>query len=157
MRTGHPCNPQNNEHAAANMIEYIMVSGVLMALLIVMMLLVNTNIMEAPADRLSFVAFTDVGNGISTRMVDVYAIAPTDGTISTSFDIPDDIAGKDYYVEVGTRNNPVNGEPDSQFITVQRGYLQSSIDIAGIGASRGIAGNTTGRGMNRISYDSRGF
>jgi len=157
MRTGHPCNPRNNDNAAANMIEYIMVSGVLMALLIVMMLLVNTNIMEAPADRLSFVAFTDVGNGISTRMVDVYAIAPTDGTISTSFDIPDDIAGKDYLVEVGTRNNPVNGEPDSQFITVQRGYLQSSIDIAGIGASRGIAGNTTGRGMNRISYDSRGF
>ncbi|MDP3563976.1 MAG: hypothetical protein Q8R70_05755, partial [Methanoregula sp.] len=108
MRTGPPCKPHHNEQAAANLIEYIMVSGVLMGLLIVMMLLVNTNILQGPADRLSFVAFTDVGNGISTRMVDVYAIAPSDGTISTSFDIPDDIAGKDYYVEVGTRVNPVN-------------------------------------------------
>ena len=157
MRTGRPCKPRNNEHAAANMIEYIMVSGVLMGLLMVMMLLVNANIMEGPADRLSFVAFTDVGNGISTRMVDVYAIAPTDGTITTSFDIPDDIAGKAYYVEVGTRSNPVNDLYESQYIIVQRGYLQSSIDIAGIGASRGVAGNTTGKGMNRISYDSRGF
>ena len=157
MRTGHPCKPQYNEHAAANMIEYIMVSGVLMGLLIVMMLLVNANIMEGPADRLSFVAFTDVGNGISTRMVDVYAIAPMDGTITTSFDIPDDIASKDYSVEVGTRTNPVNDLYESQYIIVQRGYLQSSIDIAGIGASRGVAGNTTGKGMNRISYDSRGF
>jgi hypothetical protein len=157
MRTGPPCKPHHNEKGAANLIEYIMVSGVLMGLLIVMMLLVNTNILQGPADRLSFVAFTDVGNGISTRMVDIYAIAPTDGTISTSFDIPDDIAGKDYYVEVGTRVNPVNDLYESQFIVVQRGSLQSSIDIAGIGASRGVAGNTTGRGMNRISYDSRGF
>jgi hypothetical protein len=157
MRTGCPIKPRNNENAAANMIEYIMVSGVLMGLLIVMMLLVNTNIMEGPADRLSFVAFADVGNGISTRMVDVYAISPRNGTISTYFDIPDDIAGKDYYVEVGTRTNPVNDLYESQFIIVRRGYLQSSIDIAGIGSSRGIAGNTTGKGMNRISYDSRGF
>lgn len=139
------------------MIEYIMVSGVLMGLLVIMMLLVNTNILQAPADRLSFVAFTDVGNGISTRIVDVYAIAPTDGTITTSFDIPDDIAGMDYYVEVGTRNNPVNDLYESQYIIIQRGSLQSSIDIAGIGASRGVAGNTTGKGLNRISYDSRGF
>ena len=134
-----------------------MVSGVLMGLLIVMMLLVNTNILEGPADQLSYVAFTDVGNGISTRMVDVYAIAPTDGTITTRFDIPDDIAGKEYYVEVGTRTNPVNDLYESQYIVVRRGYLQSSVDIAGIGASRGITGNTTGRGMNRISYDSGGF
>jgi hypothetical protein len=157
MRTRQPSKNQRNDRAAANMIEYIMVSGVLMALLIVMMVLVNTNILEAPADRLSFVAFTDVGNGISTRIVDVYAIAPTDGTITTIFDIPDDIAGKDYFVEVGTRSNPVNDLYESQYIIVQRGSLQSSIDLAGIGASRGVAGNTTGKGMNRISYDSRGF
>ncbi len=74
-----------------------MISGVLMGLLIVMLLLVNTNIMEDPANRLVYVAFTDIGNGVSTRIVDVYAIAPRDGTITTRFDIPDDIAGKDYY------------------------------------------------------------
>lgn len=156
MRTGCPRKPRNNENAAANMIEYIMVSGVLMGLLIVMMLLVNTNIMQAPADRLSFVAFTDVGNGISTRMVDVYAIAPANGTIFTYFDIPDDIAGQEYSVEVGTRTNPVNDLYESQFIIVQRGYLQSSIDLAGIGASRGVEGSTTGRGLNTICYNSSG-
>jgi len=43
-------------------------------------------------------AFTDIGNGVSTRIVDVYAIAPRDGMNSTKFDIPDDIAGKDYSV-----------------------------------------------------------
>jgi hypothetical protein len=60
------------------MIEYIMISGVLMGLLVVMLLLVNTNIMENPANRLTYVAFTDIGNGVSTRVVDLYSIAPRD-------------------------------------------------------------------------------
>ena len=152
MKTGRPCNRLNNEHAVANLIEYIMISGVLMGLLIVMLLLVNTNIMEDPANRLAYVAFTDIGNGVSTRIVDVYAIAPRNGTISTRFDIPDDIAGKDYFVEIGPGADPVD-----QDVMVSRGYLETHVALAGIGASRGVAGNTTGKGMNRISFDSAGY
>jgi hypothetical protein len=134
------------------MIEYMMISGVLIALLIVLLLLVNTNIMENPANRLVYVAFTDIGNGVSTRIVDVYAIAPRNGTITTKFDIPDDIAGKDYFVEIGPGANPVD-----QDVMVSRGYLETHVALAGVGASRGVAGNTTGRGMNIISYDSEGY
>lgn len=157
MKTGHlitgrPCNHLHTESAAANLIEYIMISGVLMGLLIVMLLLVNTNIMENPANRLSYVAFTDIGNGVSTRIVDLYSLTPSDGTITTSFDIPDDIAGKEYFVEIGPGADPVD-----QDVTVSRGYLETHVSLAGVGASRGVAGNTTGRGMNRISYDSGGF
>jgi hypothetical protein len=152
MKTGHPCNQMNNESAVANLIEYIMISGVLMGLLVVMLLLVNTNIMEDPANRLVYVAFTDIGNGVSTRIVDVYAIAPRNGTISTRFDIPDDIAGKDYFVEIGPGADPVD-----QDVMVSRGNLETHIALAGVGASRGVAGNTTGKGMNRISFDSAGF
>jgi hypothetical protein len=134
------------------MIEYMMISGVLIALLIVLLLLVNTNIMENPANRLVYVAFTDIGNGVSTRIVDVYAIIPRNGTITTKFDIPDDIAGKDYFVEIGPGANPVD-----QDVMVSRGYLETHVALAGVGASRGVAGNTTGRGMNIISYDSEGY
>jgi hypothetical protein len=151
MKTGNRYKNPRNEPGAANMIEYIMVSGVLMGLLIVMMLLVNTNIMEAPADRLSYVAYTDIGNGISTRIIDIYAIAPRNGTIITSFDIPDDVAGKDYFVEIGPGVNPAD-----QNVQVSRGALTSQVSLAGVGASRGVKGNTTGRGLNRISYDSGG-
>jgi hypothetical protein len=134
------------------MIEYLMISGVLMVLLIVLLLLVYTNIMENPANRLAYVAFTDIGNGVSTRIVDIYAIAPRDGTITTKFDIPDDIAGKDYLVEIGP-----GAKPSDQDVMVSRGYLATHIALAGIGASRGVGGNTTGRGMNIISYDSEGY
>jgi len=157
MKTGRPCNHLQNETAAANMIEYIMISGVLMGLLVVMLLLVNTNIMENPANRLAYVAFTDIGNGVSTRVVDLYSIAPRDGTITTRFDIPDDIAGKDYSVEVGTRPNQINDEKNDQYIRVSRGYITTDIALSGIGATRNASGSTTGKGMNRISYDSEGF
>jgi hypothetical protein len=134
------------------MIEYVMVSGVVMCLLIVVLLLVNANIMEGPADRLSYVAFTDVGNGISTRIVDVYAIAPLDGTITTRIDIPPDIAGKVYYIEIGPGSNPAD-----QDVTVYRDLLSAKVALAGVGASKGVTGNTSSRGMKKISYDSRGY
>ena len=152
MRPGRPCKQVQNETAAANLIEYIMVSGVLMGLLIVMLLLVNTNIMEDPANRLAYVAFTDIGNGVSTRIVDVYAIAPRDGIIITRFDIPDEIAGRDYFIEVGPGADPVD-----QDVMVSRGSMETHIALAGVGATRGVAGNTTGKGMNKISYNSSGY
>ncbi len=74
-----------------------------------------------------------------------------------SFDIPDDIAGKDYFVEVGTRPNPVNNEKNDQYIRVSRGSITTDIALSGIGASRNASGNTTGKGMNRISYNSGGI
>jgi hypothetical protein len=134
------------------MIEYLMISAVIMALFIVMLLLVNTNIMEDPANRLIYVAFTDIGNGVSTRMVDLYAIAPANGTITTRFDIPDEIVGKGYDVTLGSDTISAN-----QDITVSRGYLKAHIAVAGIATTRGVGGNTTGAGMNIISYNSGGF
>jgi hypothetical protein len=147
---------QDNEHGVANLIEYLMVTAVIMGLFIVMLLLVNTNIMEDPANRLAYVAFTDIGNGVSTRMIDVYAISPMDGTVYTKFDIPDDIAGKDYFVEVGTRQNKISLAMNDQYIRVSRGFLTTDIALSGIGATRNASGGTTGRGMNTICYNSSG-
>jgi len=157
MKPGHCPKPLHNDSAVANMIEYLMISGVIMALLIVMLLLVNTHIMENPVNRLVYVAFTDIGNGVSTRMVDVYAIAPQSGNISTKFDIPDEIVGRSYFVEVGSRQNLDNPSISDQFIRVYRNDITTDIALAGIASSRNATGSTTGAGVNVISYDSRGF
>ena len=140
------------EAGVATLIEYIMISGVLMALFIVMLLLVNANFMEGPANTLTYSAFTDISNGISTRIVDTYAIAPDTGNITSRFDIPDDIAGRVYFVEIGNTYDLT-----AQTVTVSRGFIVTNVAIAGIGSTRRAGGNTTGRGMNRISYDSGGF
>ena len=38
----------------------------------------------------------------------MYVTAPYNGTISTMFDIPDDVAGKDYFDEIGQGITPTN-------------------------------------------------
>jgi len=134
------------------MIEYVMISGVCTGLLIVMLLLVNTYILQNPADELSYVAFTDIGNGVSTRIVDVYALAPVDGSITTKIDLPTDIADKNYFIDIEPGTDPID-----QDVRVSRGYIKTDISLAGIGASRGVSGNTTGSGLKRISYDSGGY
>jgi hypothetical protein len=152
MSPGYHRNGQNSESATAHLIEYILVSGVLLSLFVVVLLLVNTNIMENPANRVVYVAFTDIGNGVSTRIVDVYSLAPATGNISSQFDIPDEIVGRSYFVRI------VPGATGEDVI-VSRGDLNSRIALAGVGATTkgGAGGNTTGAGMNVISYDSEGF
>lgn len=138
------------EQGVATLIEYIMISGVLMGLFVVILLLVNTNFMLGPANTLAVSAFMDIGNGVSTRIVDTYAIAPETGNISSRFDIPDDVGGMEYSVEISSSGS-------SQQVIVMRDNVISKISIAGIGSSRRAGGNTTGAGMNIISYDSGGF
>lgn len=150
MKHGHPLK-NRDETGVSTLLEYVIVSGVLMVLFVIVLLLVNTNIMQGPAETLEYTAFTDIGNGVSTRIVDVYSIAPTNGSISTSFDIPDDIGGQDYFVEIHTGNTAAD-----QYTRVYRGLIASNISLAGISATRNVTGNTTGHGMNRISYNSGG-
>jgi hypothetical protein len=129
-----------------------MVTGVVMVLFVVMLLLVNANFMEGPVNTITYYAFTDIGNGVSTRIVDVYALAPEDGNISSNFDLPNDIGGKTYYVEI-------IGDTSGQKVAISRDYIYSLTALAGVGASKHgqAGGNTTGAGVNRISYDSKGY
>jgi hypothetical protein len=140
----------DHSDGVTNLLEYIFISGTLLLLLVVLMFLVNAVFMEGPANTLCYHAYTDIGNGVSTRIVDLYIIAPYNGTIQTKFDIPDEVASRDYFVEA-------KGQGVDTMIEVRRGDIFSSISIAGIGGTRGVVGNTTGRGWNRIIYDSRGF
>jgi len=136
----------------ANMIEYVMVTGIVMVLFIIMLLLVHANFIDSPVRIITYSAFTDIGNGLSTRIVDVYALSPQNGTITSNFDLPDDVGGTFYTVKIsaGTKG---------QTVDISRDYIEAHIALAGIGASRkGVAGgNTTGAGINRVSFDSRGF
>ncbi|MDI6719019.1 MAG: hypothetical protein QMD46_05350 [Methanomicrobiales archaeon] len=140
---------EESEAAVTTMVEYMLISGILVLLLIVIMFMANEVFMERPANQVRYYAFTDIGNGISTRIVDIYLIAPENGTIETMFDIPDDVMLTPYFVDVeGTQQN--------QEIMVHRGDVKSYISLAGIGATKGVTGNTTGSGWNRIIYDSKG-
>ena len=152
MRRGHP-RDHPHESAERIFIQYVMVSGVLMVLFVIMLLLVNANFMVEPADTLSYYAFTDIGNGVSTRIVDVYSIAPQNGTLVTQFNRrPGRYRGENYFVDIEPSANQ-----NDQDIVVWRDAVSSNISLSGIDlTSQGIAtGNTTGSGINRITSQFR--
>jgi hypothetical protein len=145
---------RNNDAGVSTLIEYIIISGILMGLFIVMLLLVNASFMEGPANTLTYSAFTDISNGISTRIVDTYIIAPVTGNITSQLDIPDYIAGQEYSVDIG---NTAGDDATAQTVTVSRNAIVTNVSIAGVGSTLRAMGNTTGTGLNRISYDSGGY
>jgi hypothetical protein len=148
-----PHHRLNSEDGVSTIVEYLMITVVLITLMIIMMLVLNTVMLQEPSDRLNYYAFTDISNGISTRIVDVYMVAPTNGTLSTKFDIPDDVAGRSYSVEISNYKY-VNAENYTDEVIVSRDAVNFHASLAGIGSTLGIRGNTTGSGFNRIRYNS---
>ncbi|MDD5142173.1 hypothetical protein [Methanoregula sp.] len=146
--------PGETDGGVATLIEYILISGVLTGLFVVVLLLTNTHFMEMPARTITYSAYTDISNGVSTRIVDIYSIAPVNGDITSKFDIPDEVAGRGYLVEVG---NLYDEDLSAQTVRISGNSVTANVAIAGIGSTRRAGGNTTGSGMNRISYNSGGF
>ncbi|WP_245619314.1 hypothetical protein [Methanogenium cariaci] len=141
-----------DDEGVSMMTEYLSITSLLVCMFVIMMFVVNAGLIEGPSDTLKYHSYVDIGNGgVSVRMVDLYAIAPGgDGTIRTQFDLPPDtVAGEEYDVILG-------GIEESQYISVTDGSVLAEVAIAGIGASRGVTGRTTGSGYNIITYNSSG-
>ncbi|HVP96458.1 DUF7266 family protein [Methanoregula sp.] len=152
MRPGYH-HKNHSEAGVSALIEYVMITTIVIILFVVVLLEVNANFMEGPAETLQYNAFTDIGNGVSTRIVDVYSISPSTGNITTNFNIPGDVAGQNYFVEIYTGETAA----DQGVMVHGGGSIFSNISIAGISSTRNVTGNTTGEGLNKISYDSEGF
>ncbi|MDD1664393.1 MAG: hypothetical protein LUQ32_03480 [Methanomicrobiales archaeon] len=151
-RSFSPARRPDPSDGVTNLVEYITITGILLMLLVVVLFTVNSVFMQGPGDTLRYYAFTDIGNGMSVRIVDLYVIAPDSGTISTRFLLPRDVAGQDYFVRA-----KITPDGKDQTIIVERGDINAEINIAGIGATKGVTGNTTSSGWNIISYNSLGF
>jgi hypothetical protein len=139
-----------NENGVSTLIEYMIISSIMVLLIIITVLTATPVIIEKPADQFSEYAFIDIGNGVSTRIVDLYVIAPIEGNISSKFDIPDDIVGREYFVEI-------SADDTGDQINVYRGAINRKISLAGIGLTLRAKGATTGHGLNVIEYRSEGF
>lgn len=139
------------EEGLAGLIEYLSITAILTVMVILIMFTVNAAFIEGPSETLQYHHFVDIGNGVSVRIVDLYLIAPNNGTISTKFDIPDDVANQEYTVKLDPLQTGA-----MQRILVTNERISSSIAIGGIGATRGVTGETSGAGLNRITYDSSG-
>ena len=150
----------HSEEAVSHLIEYLIISGVLILLMIILTLSTIPVFITGPMNQLDYYAYNDIGNGVSTRIVDLYTIIPeqnlgdyntryyyVDVHVFSNFDIPDDIAGRGYFVEVvegGTRSGSLIITGDTQ---------TTQISLSGIGETIGVIGRTSSSGLNQISYN----
>jgi len=139
-----------DEEGVSTTVEYITISGIIMITLVILMMVMNSVFMQGPRDLVSYHSFVDIGNGVSTRIVDVYVIAPPPyldavkyGNIKTKYSIPDDVARASYSVDIplGTEN-----------VVVSRGAISSTSSLAGITSTIGAGGSSSGMGMKVIDY-----
>jgi hypothetical protein len=135
----------------SSLIEYIFISGVLILFMVILLLFINPLFIEGPMNQLTRHAYTDIGNGISARIVDIYILAPFEGDIRTQFDIPDDVAGRGYFVAI----EPASGGKD--MLIISGDTMEVGMSLSGIGATLGVTGSTSSSGLNEIRYDSAGF
>lgn len=137
---------RDNENGVSSLLEYLFISGILILFIVITTPLITSVFIEQPTNQLTTIAFIDVGNGVSTRIVDLYALVPgsNHADITTKFDIPDDIAGKDYWVEV----------QGGKEVVISRGDYESRVSLGGIGTSTegSTGGSTTASGINSIEY-----
>lgn len=144
-------NPQGHEEGVSNVIEYILITSILLIFMVILLTTLNPLFIEGPMDQLTRHAYIDIGNGVSIRMVDLYIIAPDEGTINTKYDLPDDVAGRGYVVTI----EPASGGKDMLRISGDR--MEIRMSFSGIGATLGVGGSTSSSGLNEIRYDSAGF
>jgi len=139
-----------SDYAVSDLVEYFFISAVLMLVIIITVLTITPVAIYQPTDQLSEYAFIDIGNGVSTRIVDLYVIAPDEGNITTKFDIPDDVVGREYFVVL-------DKDASGDFVSVSYSNIRREVPLAGIGETLEVWGNTTGHGLNEIIYESVGF
>lgn len=144
----------DHESGISQTLEYIIISGVLLLFLVITIPMVNDTFIERPANFLSYHAYTDIGNGVSTRIIDLYAIIPygNPATIITKFDVPDDVAGRDYTIEI--LPGPPERPKDNRIVISGGSQVSSTVSLAGIGETVfGLSeGRTTASGLNNIEY-----
>ena len=95
-------DPLFDEKAVSTTLGYILIVSIGVTFFSILMLSLNSIFYDTPKAIVTESVYNDLGNEISTKMVDIYIIAPMNGSIDTKFDIPINIANERYKIEIGS-------------------------------------------------------
>jgi len=92
--------PVFDEKAVSTTLGYILIVSIGVTFFSILMLSLNSIFYDTPKAIVTESVYNDIGNEISTKMVDIYIIAPINGSIDTKFDIPIKIANERYKIKM---------------------------------------------------------
>lgn len=134
------------------LIEYMMAFMISFLVFSMILAMFNGTFIQRPTDAVSSIQFTDVGNDVTAKILDTYLIAPDTGNVSTSFEIPNDIAGKDYSLDICTSQN---GWDKEVLVYSSHTNVNATVTINGVNSTIPINGSTSSSfSTHRVKYDS---
>jgi len=89
----------NDEQGQAIPVEYILIFTISMIFFGLMTMTFNS-VVDSSSRQAIYIELTDTGNLISSAITNTYLTTPIDGVNSISLDIPAEIAGTGYFVEI---------------------------------------------------------
>jgi len=141
-----------DDEGVSALIEYMIAFTIAFLIFTMILAMFNGMFIAGPTQAVSRVQFTDVGNDVTAKILDTYLIAPEHGNVSTSFDIPDTIAGQSYELSVGTSPNGWDKEVDVYSFYTD---VSTSVTINGVNSTIPINGSTNSMyASHRVKYDS---
>jgi hypothetical protein len=130
-----------DESGVTAMMEFILMFILAAAIFSIFVMNFNSIFMNQPKYVVASNQFVDIGNDVTTKIIDTYLIAPDNGTVLTFFDMPESIAGYTYAVNVkpvGVDDREVevftDQNPDLSVFTTLNG-ANTTISINGMTSS----------------------
>lgn len=137
---------QHKDPAVSHLISYIVFSAILVTFTVLVMLTIPMIMTQTPYEQLTSSSFVDIGNGISTRIIDLHSVRPLNGYISSKISFPREIVGNPYLVEVLDSGGTVK---------LSQGKVATFIPLPGISlGGEGVSGNASSMSLKRITYYS---
>lgn len=86
--------------AATSILEFVLTFILAAGIFTMFLMNFNSMFVNQPKYVVTTNQFVDIGNDVTTKIIDTYLVAPDDGIVVTYFDIPDTVAGSTYEVSI---------------------------------------------------------
>jgi hypothetical protein len=142
-----------DERGVTAMMEFILMFVLAAAIFSIFIMNFNAVFLNQPKYVVATNQFVDIGNDVTTKIIDTYLIAPDDGMVQTYFDIPETVAGYTYDVDV----KPVGvDDREVQIHTDENSDISVYTTLNGANTTIKIRGTTTSTSMfHGIVYNSQ--
>lgn len=111
----------------------------------------NSLFLETPQYLVTRNQFADIGNSVSTMLIDTYLVVPENGTLTTTFTEPEAVTGSAYQIQIHR-----SGSNDREvLVTSGDSGISVSVTLNGANSTIPINGTTNSTDyLHRIEYIS---
>ena len=96
-----------DNRGVSTLTSYIMISSIAIIFFGIIALTTTGTFIRGPSQIVMRGDFSDIGNDISTNIVDIYIVAPENGTLNTSLRMPTSVAMQEYNASVDESNQMI--------------------------------------------------